>query len=173
MSFLPKGYEVPTPETGYLKLTPGVHKFRIMSDAILGWVAWADNKPVRFKEEPKNKDEWENPPKHFWSFVVWNYGTKRFQILEVTQVTIQREIEALYINEDWGDPTKYDFSITRNGEGKDNTSYTVQPSPHKEIPKEVQDHYKSININLGALFEGGDPFANVDTGEHEEAGDRI
>lgn len=170
MSFLPENFEIPTAETGYMKLTQGAHKFRIMSDAILGYVAWIDPryndgkpKPERFRMEEQmvQSEKWKDNPKHFWAFVVWNYKAKRFQILDITQKTIQREIKDLHNNQDWGDPHNYDITITRSGEGKDNTTYTVQPAPPTELDKEISEEYEKLNINLDALYEGEDPFENV------------
>jgi hypothetical protein len=65
---------------------------------------------------------------------------------------IARPIWTLYRNEDFGDPTGYDLSITRTGSGLD-TKYTVVGHPPKELSKDAQqvfsewkaDHGKSLS----------------------------
>jgi len=174
MSFLPKNYELPTAETGYLRLTEGSHKFRVMSDALLGRIVWIDakytedgkSKPKRYKMDEKmiQNKEW-----HFWAFVVWNYKTERFQILDITQRTIQREITDLWNTKEWGDPHSYDISIKRTGTSMDDTVYTVQGIPHAPLPEEIKEAYDKLNFNLDALFENKDPFENVEGKEESKA----
>jgi hypothetical protein len=79
------------------------------------------------------------------------------KILEITQKTVQSEIQDLIANEDWGMPQGYDITVTRKGE-KLTTEYTVQPSPHKELTEPQKKAIEMTKINLNALFENGDPF---------------
>jgi hypothetical protein len=60
-------------------------------------------------------------------------------------------------NEDWGDPRDYNITITRKGEKLD-TEYTVVPSPKTEVPAELKRMYGEKNIDLEALYDGGNPF---------------
>ena len=48
--------------------------------------------------------------------LVWNYKESRIQILELTQAGLKRELVTLAKDEEWGDPRKYDISITKSGE---------------------------------------------------------
>jgi hypothetical protein len=96
--------------------------------------------------------------KHFWAFVVYNYDAKQIQILEVTQKSIMNGIKALVDNVKWGDPKRYDITITRTGE-KLNTEYSVQPNPHEPLADDIKDLYEHTSVNLEALFDGADPFA--------------
>jgi hypothetical protein len=159
--FLPKNYEVPESGGSYLKLGQGATKFRIVSDAVLGFEYWnANNKPVRLKESPKNI-----PPdisddskiKHFWAFAVIDRSDGNIKILEITQATIRGAIKSLVDSEDWGDPKKYDITVNRTGEGLD-TKYTVQPSPHNSLSKEEESLVKETSVKLEALFYGANPF---------------
>lgn len=169
-SFLPTGYEIPTSETGYMKFEKGPNKFRILTKPLLGYIAWIDKaytedgkpKPERFKMDAQmiQKKEWSQNPKHFWAFVVWNYKAERFQILDVTQISIQREIDSLYRNEDWGEPFGYDITVTKTGDNME-TKYSVQPSPHKELKPEIKDAFSKLSINLDALWDNEDPFEEV------------
>ena len=95
--------------------------------------------------------------KHFWGFVVWNYKAEQIQILELTQISIMNPIKDLTKNEDWGDPTGYDITITKEGENME-TKYRVTPSPHSKISEIITDVYKDTTIKLEALFTGADPF---------------
>jgi hypothetical protein len=162
-SFLPNGYEVPQAPSDYTKLKKGPNKLRILSAPILGYEYWTeDRKPVRSRELwnviPADADiskGWQ--PKHFWAMVVWNHDAKAIQIWQPTQKTILVELQQLAANEDWGDPRGYNITINRTGEDL-KTEYSVQPSPHTEIPAAVLAQYKEKKIDLNALFEGGNPF---------------
>ena len=166
--FLPADYEVPVSVGNYMKFQDGENTFRVLSSAITGWEYWnKENKPVRkaqgWSEVPDdiklNADMSPTAIKHFWACIVWNYATNSVQILEITQKTIQTAIKALVKNKKWGDPKGFDISVTRTGENLD-TEYSVMPNPHSEIPQEAVDSMMKKNINLEALFDGGDPFAS-------------
>ncbi len=157
--FLPQGYEPPKQVSGYMKLTEGEHKFRILSKPIVGWLDWIDKKPLRFPldKKPAAPIDPERPIKHFWAMVVWNYADEAIQILEVTQASIQKRITALANDPDWKDPKNYDLKIVRTGKGMD-TEYVVSPVPHKEITPEVIEALVKKPVKLEELFSGGDPF---------------
>lgn len=169
--FLPEGYEPPKQVSGYMNLEQGANKFLILDSAVIGWEYWSiDGKPVRVKEEPKeapldirvDKDGKPESIKHFWAFPVWNFEDKRIQVLELTQVSIMREITALVKNDDWGSPIKtYAITVTREGE-KLGTKYTTTPSPAKPMPEEVKQAWEETlkkGFDLGRLFTGGNVFS--------------
>jgi hypothetical protein len=160
--FLPDKYSMPDANTGYFRFKQGENKFRVLSSAIVGWESWVDDdgkrKPLRFRMDEKIPvDKIGDDPKHFWAFVVWNYAEEKIQILEITQKGIMKSIQSLVSDEDWGDPKNYDLVVTRTGEGLE-TEYQVNPKPKKELDKGIIQFYKDLNINLEALFSGGDPF---------------
>lgn len=170
-NFLPPNYEPPKASSGYMSLEQGANKFLILDSAIIGYEYWnISGKPVRIHEMPEEepqdirRDDNGKPEKikHFWAFPVWNYEDERVQILELTQTTIMREINALVNNDDWGSPVQsYAITISREGE-KLTTKYTVTPSPAKEIPQEVLNAWedtKSRGFDLTRLYEGGNPFS--------------
>jgi hypothetical protein len=78
--------------------------------------------------------------------------------MHVVQASIQKAIQSLVINEDWGSPYTYDIKIKREGEGKE-TNYTVFPCPHKPIDPAIISMYEEKPCNLEALFKNEDPFA--------------
>ena len=162
--FLPKAYEVPSQGGNYMKFKQGDNNFRILSSAIIGYEYWTnENKPVRSKEqfeETPNAKEDKNGKvsvKHFWAFVAVDLSDNEIKILEVTQVSIQNTIMSFVQNDKWGDPKGYDINVNRTGEGIE-TDYTVMPSPHLKLDKEVEKTYKEMEINLEALYDGANPF---------------
>jgi len=160
--FLPEGYEAPAKTGGnYFKFQDGPNKFRVLSSAIVGALYWnEENKPVRLRKSPDEAPadmRQGDKLKHFWAFAVWSYRDNAIQIMEVTQASIREQIQALVDSEEWGDPKGYDITVTRSGQ-KLETSYSVQPSPHKAMPSQAHDDLLVTTINLEALFENGDPF---------------
>ena len=162
--FLPEGYEAPVNGGGYMKLEDGENKFRILSKPVIGWLDWDDKKPVRFgfkykPEKPISKDQ---PIKHFWAFIVWNYKAKEIQILEITQATIQQAVQSLSKDEEWGAPFFYDIKVNKTGEKKE-TKYSTNPSPKKDLTEEQKKCALEKRINLNALFSNDDPYAKSET----------
>ena len=162
--FLPQGYEAPKATAGgYLKFKNASTKFRIVSSPIIGYEGWSnDNKPVRFKEQPKAeslKMLRDNKAKHFWALIVWSYADEQVMILQITQSSIIEGITALAKDEAWGNPKEYDITVNKTGQGME-TKYTVVPAPPRPLAEDViatitED---SANINLEALFTNDNPF---------------
>ena len=173
--FLPEGYVRPDRSKQFMKLSEGDNQFRILSTALLGWLLFSEDGPHRKPfEEPfskeevdeikpkKNDDGSTQMPRHFWVMFVWCYKTKSIKVLEITQGSIMKGMETFLKDEDYGaDPTKYDFVITREGTGKNDTSYTIRAKPPKAISKEAT---KAVEANqdkadLLALMNGEYPFS--------------
>lgn len=164
--FLPADYSQPNASENYMKFQKGENKFRILGKPIMGWQDWEEKKPLRFpmNQKPQKSIDPKQPVKHFWAFPVFNYSETKVQILEVTQATVQAAITALSKDSDWGSVYDYDIKVTKTGEGM-GTEYNTTPSPKKPLPEEIKAEYASKNINLNALFENGDPFANSANGQ--------
>lgn len=168
--FFEKDYEIPDQELGYMKFEQGENRFRILSEhPIVGYKWWIEDedgnrKPIRRRmgeKIPVVEIQSDETPKHFWAMVVWNYKAERLQILEITQATIQRAIKANIDNPKWGDPHDYDITVTRKGESLD-TEYLVTVDPKEEMSDEIKEVMPIANrIELDALYDGGDPFANL------------
>lgn len=157
--FLPDNYEAPAGSANYMKLQDGENKIRILSKPIIGYLDWKDKVPYRYRmnarpEKPFSPDK---PIKHFWAFLVWDYEGQAVKILEITQATIQKSIQDLSKNEDWGAPFYYDIKITRKGKDLA-TEYSVMPSPKKDLLQEIKEAALSKPANLEALFENADPW---------------
>ena len=145
---------------GYLKFKQGETKFRVLSAPIQGYIYWtADNKPVRSVEYPASvvNIREDSKIKFFWCFVVYNLAEKRCQILELTQSSIINAIRDLINAEEYGDPRSYSLTVNRKGEGLE-TEYFVRPSPPQATPADVLAAFEEANINLEALYDGGNPF---------------
>ena len=171
--FLPQDYSVPTGPSNYMKFVVGPNKLRILGSPILGYLGWANKKPIRKRMgEDFPVDQVDNPEeiKHFWALPVWNYKAKRVQILELTQKGIMKKLKALKDSEGWGSPVNYDIIVMAEGEGK-NREYDTIPSPPAPISDEIQKSFKETPIKLEALFEGKDPFekTNGTTSEQQTA----
>lgn len=159
--FLPQGYEAPQGNSSYAKLQDGDNKFRILSKPIVGWLGWENKVPHRFRMNDKPTKQFDQPLKHFWAFIVWNYNEQAVQILELTQATVQKAIADLSKNDDWGAPFFYDIKITRKGKDL-NTEYSVMPSPKKDLGEEIKKAALEKPAYLETLFDGGDPWTVTD-----------
>lgn len=158
--FLPDGYEAPKGGSNYFKPEKGENRVRILSKPILGWIDWHDKKPIRYRynAKPAKSIDPAKPVRHFWAMIIWNYRAEAIQIMEITQATIQQSISSLAADPEWGNPYGYDIKITRTGESLD-TSYSVNPSPHKPLTEEIQMAIQvKGEIKLERLYDGGDPF---------------
>lgn len=160
MEFLPQDYQAPKANSGYMKIQDGENKIRILSRPILGWEDWQEKKPFRYHmdEKPAKPYDPAKPIRHFWAFIVWNYNEQEIQILEITQATIRKSIEALCKDSDWGAPYFYDIKITKKGE-MTTTEYSVNPIPHRSLDPVIIQAFKEKPCQLHALFDAQDPFS--------------
>ena len=165
-TFLPEGYKEAATQSNYMRFEEGLNQFRILSPALTGFEYWTnENKPVRSKEYPAETPNAKINPrtgnvdvKSFWAFVVWNYGAKKIQILELTQKTIKTGITSLIKNKKWGAVFNYDIAVTRTTEG-DKTSYQVQAEPPIGEPNDnIKKVFLDNPVSLGALLVGENPF---------------
>jgi hypothetical protein len=162
MNFLPEGFEELRTDKPYWKMSQmqdGDNKLRIVQRPIAGWVDWIENKPIRCRPEdrPAKSYDPDKPLKPFWACYVWDYARKGLFILEITQASIIKALTAFGKDEDWGDFTKYDLKVRKEGTGKE-TRYSITPLPHKELLPEVVDALKRAPVHLENLYSGGDPW---------------
>jgi hypothetical protein len=162
MNFLPEGAEHLRTEKPYWKMSQmveGDNKIRIVMRPIAGWIDWVDSKPVRSRpdERPSKSFDEEKPMKPFWAMYVWDYARKSLYLLEVTQAGIIKALTSFAKDEDWGDFTKYDIKIKKEGTGKE-TRYSVTPLPHKDLSPEIVQALKNSPVHLENLYAGGDPW---------------
>src|ERR1035437_3855296 len=106
---IPKDTVIPKSKGQFAKLQDGKNRVRLLSDVIVGWEGWKNNKPFRHegnvcKIKPEQVDLNQNGApniNYFWAMVVYNYQTKNVQVLELTQKTIMTPLYDLEQNEDW------------------------------------------------------------------------
>lgn len=172
MDFLPDGFEKLKTQKSYWKMTEmkeGDNKFRIVQKPIAGWIDWKDKKPLRFKpdQKPLKAAETDKPIKPFWTCYVWDYAREALFVLEITQNSILKALTNYAADEDWGDFTKYDFKLKKEGSGKE-TKYSLTPLPHKELTSKIKESMKIFPVRLEALYEGGDPWTDLVEGKMNE-----
>lgn len=168
--FLPKEYtdnkSLNAKGGDYMKFVKGANRFRIMGSAIVGWEWWNDSEDgkrvpmrVHINERINTADvQDETSIKRFWAMVVYNYDAKALQILEITQKGIQKTLEELVKDEDWGTPVQtYDIVVTKVGDGME-TKYEVLPKPKTPLDPAIVQLYKDSHINMEAMFSGDNPF---------------
>lgn len=166
MAFLSADYEVPRASSPYMKLEEGENKIRILSAPVMGWEDWIETssgkrpKRYRYEDKPESWANPERPGKHFWAFLVWDYAEDKIRILQINQVSIQKGIQDLSKDEDWGEPFFYDIKI--NKEGKElRTKYSVNPGRRAPVPDYIREAYEASPCNLEALFLNEDPFSGA------------
>jgi hypothetical protein len=171
-TFLPEGHEHMKTEKKYWKLSQmkeGENRLRVVQRPIAGWIDWHENKPVRYRpdQRPRQPFDPEKPIKAFWNLYVWDYERKDLFILEVNQGSVIKGLTAIATDEDWGDMTQFDIKIKKEGSGKE-TRYSIQPIPHKPMSDEIKAALKASPVRLEALYEGGDPWRDLEP-VHEAA----
>lgn len=145
----------------------GEKRLRFVGEGITGHSGWTtDKKPVRFEAMPETLPADLAPDmsgrvglKRFIAGVVWDYEANEFKILEITQKTLMDLLFKYVKDVDYGDPTNYDIKLSKTGEDK-NTKYSLLAAPPKPLAKEIAKAYEDAHINLRALFDGEDPFAD-------------
>jgi hypothetical protein len=174
MHFLPDGDDKPETGKPYWKMSQmkrGDNRFRIVKKPISGWIDWKNMKPLRYRmdEKPAMPVDPKKPIKKFWDVYVWDYEREGLFILEITQIGIINTLKSLGYNEDWGDYTKYDINLKKEGVGEA-TKYTVTPVPHKPLPEKALKALAASPVRLEALYDSGDPWTDLE-GVDEETGE--
>lgn len=168
--FLDEDYEVPASNSGYMKFQDGENRFRILSKPIIGWMYWTnDNRPVRIEgvKKPdvdpsliKPEKDGKKDLKHFWAMIVWNNEKQEINILDITQVSVQKSISKYVKDEEWGSVYDYDLKITRSKvNGK--TEYATIAMPKKKVASEAIVAFNERKIDLGALLLNKNPFQDI------------
>ena len=168
--------EMNTSSGGSLFFRPekGESKVRILTTAKVGWEGWYNNKPVRFPhdynitaDEYATLDKQEfNADRAKWKqfavCLVWNYAEEKVQIWQFHQKAIINELMNLANDPDWGDVTKYDIKIKREGEALE-TKYYITPTSAKELTKEVKEAVEKSDVKADFVFEDSKNKDNVNT----------
>ena len=184
---LPENYKVPE-SSQFMKFKDGANKFRIVSDIVVGWEGWRENKPFRREgfdcniaanevDTQKDQKGREVPKiKHFWAMAVYDYADGKVKTLEITQKGIMQAISEHEDNADWGDAKGYDITVNKSGSGF-GTDYAVVMSPPKLISTEVENAIITTKIDVRKIFDGEQPITETTPKEEavmdDETGEQI
>lgn len=129
-----KTYNPPASSGSYLKLTDG--------EAATVRLA---GEPVVFESHYTDEKTDKTTVRTQYAWKAWNFEEQDVSILNFG-VSVYKQIAALAIDADWGDPSEYNITIKREGTGL-NTKYTVTPKPNRdELPSEAVAALKDIDI---------------------------
>lgn len=124
--------------------------------------------PIHFEETFENKETGEVKTSDKFAWVVIDRSDGLIKGYKAG-VMVYKAIKEYAMDEDWGDPTGYDFTITRTEE--QGRYYTVSPSPTKKpITEEEKKQIELAEINLERLFNATDQGTRT-FGSAEEAQD--
>lgn len=134
-------------------------------------------KPFRFDAEPSPDDialalgdytrrvnregTGVEPMKFALALPVYNYETARVEVLQLSQKSLIRELDAVSQMEDYSDILAIDFLLGKEGSGL-NTEYKLTPVPRKKgADKDIAaawEETRSAGFDMSRLLEGADPF---------------
>lgn len=142
-------------------------RIRFFGEGATGFVAWTtDKKPLRWELHPevlpeivRPNDDGSRTAKFFLAGICWDYETKMFRVVEITQKGIIGDIQKYVADEDFGDPTEYDIVISRTGNGLD-TKYDTLAKPPKPISADVKAKFAELEWDLSNLYAGRHPWAD-------------
>lgn len=158
-------------------------RFCLLSDEPLEFYElWAEGtdgkaKPFRFDSEPSPDDialalgdytrrmnregTGVEAMKFALALPVYNFETARVEVLQLSQKSLIREIDAVSQMEDYSDITAIDFQLGKEGSGL-NTEYKLTPVPRKKgADKEIAaawEDARSAGFDISRLLSGADPF---------------
>ena len=99
--------------------------------------------------------------KFFIAVPVFNLENGKVQVLQITQKSILKELDAISQLEDYSNLLEWDFIISKKGSGL-TTEYAVRPAPRKKGSQEHVDaawiEAKEAGFDLERLLTGGNPF---------------
>lgn len=101
--------------------------------------------PVVFESVYKDKETSKETVRMQYAWKAYNFDEKEIAILNFG-VSVYKQIAALAIDADWGDPSEYNITIKREGTGL-NTKYTVTPKPNKDpLTEDIAESLKEIDL---------------------------
>lgn len=124
-------YDTHTPVTAgkYFKIEPGqTMQMRLSSEP-----AYA---------EVRNQD---GSLRTAYAWIIWNHTVGKAQILQLGP-SFFNQVKTLAQDNEWGDPTKYDIKLKREGAGL-NTKYSVTASPNRDpLTLEATSAVKELDL---------------------------
>lgn len=134
-------------------------------------------KPFRFDSEPSPDDitlalgdytrrvnregTGVEPMKFALALPVYNFETARVEVLQLSQKSLIRELDAVSQMEDYSDILAIDFLLGKEGSGL-NTEYKLTPVPRKKgADKDITAAWSDVRaagFDIDRLLIGADPF---------------
>ena len=146
-----KQYTAPSSGGDYLKFEDGKeYKIRVASQ------------PYVFLDTFTNKATGETRTSTKYALAIWNLTADAAQILQLP-ITGFRSLQAVAIDEDWGDPQSFNVNIKRTGTGTD-TRYNIIPTPNRD-PLDAEKLAAVEAIDVVAAIPNAIPMAQVVAGE--------
>lgn len=161
----------------------GSVRFALLSDAPLEFYeCWATapdgtSKPLRFDYDPTYEDVIAEAGNYVprpgrggpgtadvklaIAVPIWNYEAGSVQIMQITQRSIQRELDSLSQQEDYTNLLEWDMTLSKKGSGL-TTEYRLRPAPRKKGAQDTIDAaWKEVldaGFDLSRLLTGGNPY---------------
>lgn len=162
----------------------GSVRFALLTDQPLeffecwGETAEGSVKPFRFTEDPSPDDiEAEMGPdysrrmnregtapekvKFALAVPVYNYETSSVQIMQLSQKSLQNELDDISQMEDYADLLSWDFVMGKEGNGLE-TRYSLRPVPRKKGSQDTIEYAWSDSVSGGfdisRILTGENPF---------------
>lgn len=157
----------------FAKRPEGKYRMRIFGPMITGWEDWTvdgykdDGKPKKVPIRTRANDKRppinpKKPPQEFWALPVWVYNTKKVYLWILKQTSIMNALREFEADEDYGDINGYDIVVKRKKVGDKMTYRTNAMLPKSPIPDDIMEFYRAMPMRLEALYEGKDPFEDLD-----------
>lgn len=161
----------------------GSARFALLTDEPLefhecwGTAPDGSSKPFRFNFDPTYEDviaelgnytprEGRSGPgtadvKFAIAVPIWNYEAGAVQVMQITQKSLLRELDALSQQEDYANLLEWDMTISKKGSGL-STEYRLRPAPRKKGSQDAIDaawkEALDAGFDLERLLTGGNPF---------------
>ena len=179
INFFEEGHEIPEKRNQFMRFQQGANKFRFIGNPISGFLFFGKVeredgsetvKPYRRPEsegeftveeminrEAKFQSDGEiEEQKYFVMGLVYNYQKQKLQVLEITQKSILKALKSYIRNEEYGHPSGYDITVSKEGEGL-KTDYTIVASPPKPLSEEIENLAGEVSCDLEKVFAGEYP----------------
>lgn len=161
----------------------GSARFALLTDQPLEFhEAWGtapdgSSKPFRFSYDPTHEDviaemgnytprEGRGGPgtadvKLCVAVPIWNYEAGTVQVMQISQKSILRELDALSQEADYENLLEWDLTLSKKGSGL-TTEYRLRPAPRKKGSQEMIDaawkEAQDAGFDIERLLTGGNPF---------------
>ena len=155
--------ELKKTDGGFYDLEQGQNQFRIVVTPVWGYKYNFENRGEAKEMShpfyaPSNPEVKENKNKLALNaaMVIYDYSSKQLRPFNIHQKKILNAIDGYEANPKYGDVTGYDVIVGKTGEGRE-TRYEVMVNPPEDMPKEVKEALKEVEIDMENVFVGDSP----------------